>query len=444
MRKIALLMVLVALGASALAQADTAGRKFRFDFHGFVNPHFYADSRQVVGGREEMMLFYPKPANWVSQATGNAAQPVESIDANEGWNANLLSITARLGLGVKGPDMLGAQTRAYIEGDFTGSTNASNNDLRLRHAYIDLNWGHHELLAGQYWYPMVVQEIMPNTRPLNMGAPFHPYARYNQLRYTLRINDPRARQTGSATWEAIVVAMYQQDNMSQGVLNGGITSSTSFQRRGLAPEMYLQLRYNGRHMLAGVAANMLTLQPTIYTAATNDTLLQRPRFTTFSYSLFGQYRWNRWKLSMQTLLNNSLYEGCSLGGYIRMADLAMAQYDYRSWHFNTVWADFGKTAGQWRPGLFVGYARNHIMDRYDSFTDVLIMGRGANIEYLWRVQPRLGYHFSQIFNIYAEAEYTFAQYYTTTTLPDGSWAYQHDPNGGIGNLRLMLSAEYRF
>ena len=31
------------------------------DWHGFVNPHYYADSRSVVGGREDMMLFYPKP-----------------------------------------------------------------------------------------------------------------------------------------------------------------------------------------------------------------------------------------------------------------------------------------------------------------------------------------------------------------------------------------------
>ena len=34
---------------------------FDLEWHGFVNPHYYADSRSVVGGREDMMLFFPKP-----------------------------------------------------------------------------------------------------------------------------------------------------------------------------------------------------------------------------------------------------------------------------------------------------------------------------------------------------------------------------------------------
>ncbi len=135
--------------------------QFSLDWHGFVNPHYYADSRSVVGGREDMMLFYPKPI--LRDSLGN--------DLNDGWQADMLAITARLGLTIKGPDIWGARTKAYIEGDFTGSTNATINDLRLRHAYIDMVWEKNikvrkgqkvyditvrrqHLLAGQYWYPM--------------------------------------------------------------------------------------------------------------------------------------------------------------------------------------------------------------------------------------------------------------------------------------------------
>ena len=133
---------------------------FHFDFHGFVNPHYYADSRSVVGGREDMMLFYPKPI--VRDAQGN--------DINDGWQANMLAITARLNVKITGPDMLGAKTSAFVEGDFTGATNATIDNLRLRHAYFTLDWGRHKLLAGQYWYAMVTHEIMPMTNPLNMGG----------------------------------------------------------------------------------------------------------------------------------------------------------------------------------------------------------------------------------------------------------------------------------
>ena len=101
-------------------------KPFSLDWHGFVNPHYYADSRSVVGGREDMMLFYPKPI--LKDSLGN--------DLNDGWQANMLAITARLGLRITGPEMLGAKTSAYIEGDFTGSTNATINDLRDRKSVV--------------------------------------------------------------------------------------------------------------------------------------------------------------------------------------------------------------------------------------------------------------------------------------------------------------------
>lgn len=420
--------------AAEKSAKDTTPKPWSMKCHGFVNPHFYADSRQVVGGREEMMLFYPKP---------QAVDPATGVDINDGWNRNLLSITARVNLTLTGPDILGAKTKAFMEGDFTGSTNATNNNLRLRHAYIDMDWGHSAVLAGQYWYPMVVQEIMPNTRPLNMGAPFHPYARYNQLRLTERIG---------SRFEAVLVALFQQDNMSQGMLDNASESSSQFVRQANMPEMHLQLRYKGDKLFAGAAANMLTIQPRVYTSlpAAGLNADYGQTFTNFSYTAFLKYKMNGWALSAQTLLNNSLYEGCSMGGYIEHQDLSSPlapAYSYSSWHFNTVWLDLGQTTGKWRTGIFVGAAKN--MDFGKEMSDIAsgsidnAFGRGFNMEYLWRVQPRIGYHANERFNIYAEAEYTRAQYGKLKSLAN-SHLYEHDDDGGVGNLRLMLSAEYHF
>lgn len=425
MMKKAFFAALALLASTTLfAQNDSP---WKLEWHGFVNPHFYADSRQVVGGREEMMLFYPKAPS-IDDSTG--------IDVNDGWNMNMLSITARLNLKVSGPDILGAKTFAFIEGDFTGSTNATNNNLRLRHAYFNMDWGKSVLLAGQYWYPMVVPEIMPNTRPLNMGAPFHPYARYNQVRYTQKLG---------ANWDAFGAVLFQQDNMSQGLLNGVPASSTQFIRQGCVPELHLQVRYNDGHLFAGAAANVTTIQPEVWTSAPAIGLGSNygETFSTFSYTLFAKYRWQHWALSMQTLLNNSLYEGCSMGGYFIQPE-AMGVNSYHAWHFNTVWADFGKVTGKWRPGIFCGFAKNMAIGQ-DVNIGTQWMGRGANMEYLWRVQPRIGYHATDKFNIYAEAEYTFAQYAKIQNSSAGlDYCYAHDDNGGVGNLRLMLSAEYRF
>jgi hypothetical protein len=383
------LMGLMGLMGSAWAQSP-----FKLDLHGFANPHYYADSRSVVGGREDMMLFFPKPV--VKDSLGR--------DVNDGWQANMLAITARLGLRVTGPDMLGAKSSAYIEGDFTGSTNDNINTLRLRHAYIDMDWGgRHRLLMGQYWYAMVVHEIMPMTNPLNMGSPFHCYARQPQVRYEYHLNG----------LEAVAVAQWQLDNKSQGLLDGTEAKSTLFARHSLVPELTAQLRYRTGDIFVGAAVNAKTIQPIVPDP-------EGKLHTSLTYSIFGKASLGPVTIKAQTLLNNSLYEGCSLGGYLMLADST-----FQDWHFNTVWVDVERTKGHWRPGLFLGYAKN---TDYGGHADALhTFGLGHNIEYLWRVQPRLTYTTLTGLSFVGEAEYTCAGY--------------KEP---VANLRLSLSVVYTF
>ena len=389
MKKIGLIATIVTMVTIGTIRAQSP---FSLDWHGFVNPHFYADSRSVVGGREDMMLFYPKPI--LRDSLGH--------DINDGWQANMLAITARLGLRINGPDMLGAKTSGYIEGDFTGSTNATINNLRLRHAYIDMRWEHHRLLAGQYWYAMVIHEIMPMTNPLNMGAPFHCYARQPQVRYEYHLGG----------LEAVAVAQWQLDNMSQGLLNGVPQISTQFARHSLVPEFNAQLRYRHGALFVGAAVNAKTIQPVV--PDPTGTL-----HTSISYSVFGSLTLKGITFKTQTLLNNSLYEGCSLGGYLMLADSTFAD-----WHFNTVWLDVEKNNGHWRPGIFMGYAKN--LD-YGNTAYAHCFGRGHDIDYLWRIQPRLTYKTLKGLDFTAEAEYTCAGYV--------------EP---VCNLRLSLSMVYAF
>lgn len=420
-KKVLLLSVMAAVMASAMGQIDTASKKYRFDFHGFVNPHFYADSREVVGGREDMMLFYPKPVNY--DANGN--------DLNDGWQANMLAITARLGLRISGPDALGAKTSAYVEGDFTGSTNAAINNLRLRHAYIDFLWDEHgcvgrrdcairfhRLLIGQYWYPMQIHEVMPLTNPLNMGAPFALYARQPQVRYECDL----------LRLEAVAAASWQLDNMSQGELNGQHVSSTVFARHSLIPELTAQLRYNGDKLFLGAAVNAKTIQPQIPVTTLDERL-----HTSLAYSLFGRIKLGQVTVKAQTLLNNSLYEGCSLGGYAFIYGSSMSQAFVRDWHFNTVWLDISRNSGRLRPGLFAGYAkRGDIIKPAEDILAIETFGRGDNLSYLWRIQPRMTFYLSDAVFCTAEAEYTYANYLTN---------YGPEP---VGNLRLSLTLQYNF
>lgn len=421
-----LLPLVLLLWCAAAALAQDAGSDRLLTWHGFVNPHMYLDSRQVVAGREDMMLFFPKPVE--ADAYGN--------DLNGTAALKMMSITARISLTLKGPDVLGARTRAFMEGDFTGSTDATINSLRLRHAYIDMQWKTRSLLMGQYWYPMVVHEIMPCTNPLNMGAPFHPYARYSQLRFTQRLG----------RLEAVAVASFQLDNKSKGpdeslALPQAPLASTLFQSRSLIPEQHLQLRYKGERLFLGVAVNMLTIRPRSYVLDTNGGKHPTRRtVTTFAYSLFGSYRFGNWTLKAQTLLHDNLYESCSLGGYYetRVPEGDTYHYSYHDWTYTTVWTDLGRTTGRWRPGIFLGYAVNNDYKRLNetAAADIAVYGRGSDIRKMYRIQPRLVYHTDKGLMFQAEAEYSAALYRTPHAASlSGEWA---------DNLRLSLGAVYTF
>lgn len=404
--------------ALCVAQAHAQKDGWQFKWSGMINPQIWADSRQVVSGREDMMDFYPKPR--LLDAQGNDINAVPSL--------NMLSITNRLGLTIKGPQVLGADMGGYIEVDFTGSTNEGLNMLRLRHGYINLKWEHQQLLAGQYWHPMVVHEIMPATRPLNMGAPFHPYGRFNQLRYSARL--------GKA--ELLAVAAFQTDNKSQGPYG----ASTEYLKHSMVPELNMQLRYVGEHLFAGGAANLLATRPYY-----RD--LQRQDYNAhISYSLFVQYNWTGWSLRSQSLLNSNIYEASSLGGYVVNGANVPAGVEYTAYSpytFTTLWLDFGRTGGKLRPGFFAGCAANNQFGEwYPNVNGALeSYGRGIDIEYLYRFQPRLAYAAGNGLTLFAEWEYTCVHYGSKQTNL-GSTRYVSSENEAVANNRIILSAVYSF
>lgn len=410
-----LLLLLCLTAYVAQAQTDTTTSQWKLQWHGFVNPVVYADTRQVVAGREGMMLFYPKPVKLDSLGNDTNAQP----------SLNMLSITARLNLTIQGPDVLGAKMKGFIEGDFSGGTDATINMFRLRHAYLDMRWQHNELLLGQYWYPMVVEEIMPGTQPLNMGAPFHPYARYNQIRDYVRLGK----------FELMAVASFQLDNKSQGPEG----PSTVYLKRSMLPELNLQARYVGDRLFAGVAVNYLRIEPYVDHPLSNHTL-----------SLFARYRGDSWSLKGQALLNSNLYEACGMGGYfIKPAIIPPFIKGYNNITpniYNTFWIDMGRTKGKWRPGFFAGYATNLNKDICWNIIDMQhhtslgeyfkYYGRGLDIHYLWRVQPRLAYYAGNGLNFAVEVEHTVAQYLCESFKPE--------PESRTANTRFILSACYAF
>jgi hypothetical protein len=105
-------------------------------------------------------------------------------DINAAANFNILSVQTRLAGKVTGPDALGAKTSGLIEGEFFGTADGDTNGFRLRHAYVKLNWKKSELMIGQFWHAMFITDCYPDVVSFNTGAPFQPFSRTPQVRFT--------------------------------------------------------------------------------------------------------------------------------------------------------------------------------------------------------------------------------------------------------------------
>ena len=142
-----------------------------YKIYGFVRSDWYYNSRQNVEALDGLFNIFPKPGV-VNVITGE--------DTNATPASEMLSVASRLGFDFTGTAILGAKSSAKIECDFAGIT-SSYYLIRIRQAYMKLNWEKTELLVGQTWHPMFVN-LQPITPALSVGTPFQPFNRSPQIR----------------------------------------------------------------------------------------------------------------------------------------------------------------------------------------------------------------------------------------------------------------------
>ncbi|MCT4646966.1 MAG: hypothetical protein N4A74_18395, partial [Carboxylicivirga sp.] len=148
MRRILSVLLLSIITALVVAQENK--KTFNVEIHGFVGVNAYLDTRQSASARNGNIYLFPKP--FKDDGAGN--------DLNDASYSDIDAAFSRFNIGVSGPDMFGAKSFAFIEGDFLGDKSQDNQDVnfRLRHAFIRLNWDKTSLLVGQYWHPLFITE----------------------------------------------------------------------------------------------------------------------------------------------------------------------------------------------------------------------------------------------------------------------------------------------
>ena len=184
MRRITLLLV----GMLALFSTTAQRKNFTYKFYGFVRGDLFYNSRANMAPIDGNFYLYPLDKSF----------DADGKDLNATPNGSFYTFTSRLGLDVTGPDIGKARSSAKIETDF-GGFSGSNTMLRIRQAYVNLDWGKSAVLVGITWHPLF-GAVMPDVLNLSTGAPFQPFNRSPQIRYQYKANS-RVQLTASVLWQ---------------------------------------------------------------------------------------------------------------------------------------------------------------------------------------------------------------------------------------------------
>jgi hypothetical protein len=280
-------------------------------------------------------------------------------------------------------------------------------------------------MIGQFWHPMFITESFPDVVSFNTGAPFQPFNRSPQVRYT--------RTFGKVS--LVATALAQRDFAS----NGPDGTSSVYLRNAALPEFNLKLQTASKNdsrkteTLAGVGADFMKLSPRIVTAAGYET---EESVMGLAAMAFFKQKWAKWTWKAEAVWGQNLHHLTMLGGYAVRGVVDEARLDWNYTPIDTLsyWTEVQTNGAPWQTGLFAGYSKNLGSSHAISGANY---ARGFNIDELYRVSPRLVYNVGKM-RFAGEAELTAASYGT----PD-AFGKVRDARF-VRNLRLLLAAYYFF
>ena len=421
MRRTILITVVLLANLAVYAQKESG---FGIKFSGFVKSDFFFDTRQTVAAREGHFLLWPSPD-----------KPDENgDDINAKANFNFLVVQSRLKGTISGPDAFGAKTSGVIEGDFFAQANENINLLRLRHAFVKLNWTRLEVLAGQYWNPLFVTDCFPGTVSFNTGTPLQSFARNPQLRLTLNMGG----------FKLTAAALSQRDYASRGEAG----ASSSYLRNSATPDMHLQMQYGLKNsdsstgFLVGGGLAFKSITPRLESVVgTSPEEVYKVRETVSGITAMGYTKLTTRPITFkfEARYGENISDLLAISGFAvkEVKDTITGKRTYTPLKSMTFWGEI-HTNGKIQVGLFGGFLKNLGTKVAMSDPGNEVFGLGTDINSLFRVSPRLIIN-SGKFRIALEMEYTQARYGQ-----NNDEYYNPDETNRVANLRGLLAVYYFF
>jgi len=153
MKKLVLVMLALFLVIPVVSNAGSMTSRYDVTFGGFVKFDLGWTSQN---------------ANADAVNASRSSTSSRKVLADEYGNTFMSGAETRFNFLIKGPDLWGAKTSAFIEGDFRGtSTGNQYGGFQLRHAFMKLNWQSAELMIGQGWQQWGMPYYVPTVSILD-------------------------------------------------------------------------------------------------------------------------------------------------------------------------------------------------------------------------------------------------------------------------------------
>ena len=351
-----------------------------YQLYGFVRNDFYINSRQNFEVLDGLFSIFPKPVDINTNGKDKNAVP----------NAEMLSVATRLGIDFRGTPIMGAKSTAKIECDFAGIS-TSYYLIRIRQAYLKLNWEKTELLVGQTWHPLF-GSVLPTVPSLNTGSPFQPFNRSPQV---------RAKRMLTNELSVIGSVNYQMQYMSQGPLG----ASPSYLKNALLPDIFVGLESKSKHWISGVGFDTKTLK-------INDASL-----TSGSAVAYTQYADNQLQIKAKAIYGQNLSDHLMIGGYGISNESTTNNIVYTNFNTLSSWLNlvYGTKV---QAGIFMGISQNLGTNEnlnIDAAGKITAYGYGFYadtqqlMDRIYRIAPHITYNLSN-FKLGFEYELTSADY----------------------------------
>jgi hypothetical protein len=366
-------------------ELKAAENDFGVKFSGFLKTDYIFDTRQNLAPREGHFYLWPLKEEL----------DINGEDVNAQPNFNILSIQSRLQSKITGPDVIGARTSGYVEMEFFGSTDANINTLRLRHAFIDLDWDNTKVRAGQFWHPLFETACYAGTISFNTGVPFQPFSRNPQIRIVQKLSD----------FNLTLAAVTQRDFASPGP--DGFSSK--YMRNAVVPELFGGIQYNSKSFVAGAGASYKTLKPSLFhTNSVNQKVKSDETISTYAANAYAKISSGLFSFKAYGVIGQNMPDLMLPGGYaVKEYNLDTYEVSYTPFNNMSFWTDiaYGEKI---EAGIFAAYGE--VLGTDENTQDLNnFFGRGTDIKSLYRVSPRISYKVGK-FKTAFELEYTAAEY----------------------------------